>query len=70
MVNVGVVNENSTIVVANLEMEPICGDICSWCGECVVCAETPIHASPWRLAHVHYINYTEQEALQRGLEWK
>lgn len=69
MVRVAVVNDNSTILVANMDMEPTCGDMCSWCGECIACAVTPVHATLSRLAHRHYINYTEQEARQRGLEW-
>lgn len=68
MVKAFICNENHTIHVALIEVEPICGDYCSWCGVCIVCAEPQVHVS--LSAHtVHALSYTETEARQRGLEW-
>lgn len=68
MVTVYVVSDDGNTVVGIKNMEPICGDICANCGECIVCAVVPAHASPWRVAHLHHLALTETQIRSRGLE--
>lgn len=69
MVKAYISNDNGTIHMGVTEVEAICGDYCSWCGECIVCAVEPVHATASRRAHEHHLSYTEKEAQQRGLTW-
>lgn len=67
MVTVYVASNDGTTVVGIKDIEPICGDMCANCGECIVCAVEPVHASPWRIAHLHHLTLTEEQLNQRGL---
>lgn len=65
---VSITNDNNTIHLGIVEKDVICGDFCYWCGECIACAQPPVHATKAREAHTHYMNLTETEARNKGIE--
>lgn len=68
MVPLSVTDNERNTVLFNTQKEAACGDMCAWCGECIVCAKPPVHATEWRLAHAHYLAWTEKEAKEKGID--